>query len=102
MIKNCDRSASDAPPISQADPGSGSAFSLGHDDVSLEQQSARGIELFKVALKSGNLTAAASSLKHLSELHGLNKPKAEATPTASGLSELTDEELDRLIADLTS
>lgn len=109
MIKKSDRGAKAIPPTSQADPGSGSAFLLeavplsssAAADVSVEQQSLRGIELFKAALANGNLTAAASALKHLSELHGLNRPKdgAEGSKTEA-LAELSDEELDTLIDEL--
>lgn len=101
MIENSVRDAEAVPTSSQADPGSGSAFLLEQADVSVEQQSLRGIELFKAALANGNLTAAASALKHLSELHGLNRPKDAGESVHSGsLAALSDEELDALIADL--
>lgn len=109
MIKKSDRGAAAIPPTSQADPGSGSAFLLEvaplsssvPADVSIEQQSQRGIELFKAALANGNLTAAASALKHLSELHGLNRPKDGIDGSkADALAELSDGELDALIDEL--
>lgn len=101
MIENSVRDAKPRPTSSQADPGSGSAFLLDPSDVSVEQQSLRGIELFKAALANGNLTAAASALKHLSELHGLNRPKDAGDGAPSGaLAALSDEELDALIKEL--
>ncbi len=101
MNENSVRDAKVVPSSTQADPDSGSAFLLEQADVSLEQQSLRGIDLFKAALANGNLTAAASALKHLSELHGLNRPKDQSEAAQAGaLAALSDEALDRLIADL--
>lgn len=101
MIKKSDRAPNAAPKTLQADPDSGSAFLLEKADVSVEQQSLRGIELFKAALANGNLTAAASALKHLSELHGLNRPKESAEGAyESTLAGLSDDELDALITEL--
>ena len=101
MIEHSVRDAKAVPRSTQADPDSGSAFLLEQADVSLEQQSLRGIDLFKAALANGNLTAAASALKHLSELHGLNRPKDQSEAAQAGaLAALSDEALDGLIAEL--
>ena len=101
MIENSVRDAKAVPRSTQADQDSGSAFLLEQADVSLEQQSLRGIDLFKAALANGNLTAAASALKHLSELHGLNRTKDQSEAAQAGaLAALSDEALDGLIAEL--
>ena len=98
MIKKSDRGAKAAPNTSQADPVPGSAFLLEAADVSVEQQSLRGIDLFKAALANGNLTAAASALKYLSELHGLNRPKEGSESAQEGvLAGLSDAALEALI-----
>ena len=71
--------------------------------VSLEEQTARGIALFQVALAKGNLTAAATALKHLSELHGLNRPKDDTAGVAeTALDQLSDGQLEALIAELSA
>ena len=106
MIKNCDRSADAASNKSQAEPDPGSAFLLSqtqepHSGVDLAAQSQRAIELFQAALDKGNMTAAASALKHLSDLHGLGKGD-RTTPEAGELSGYTDAELDALIQSLTT
>ena len=101
MIENSVRDAKAVPRSTQADPDSGSAFLLEAADVSVEQQSLRGIDLFKAALANGNLTAAASALKHLSELHGLNRPKEGSESAQEGvLAGLSDAALEALIEEL--
>lgn len=129
MIKKCDQRPSAAPGSREADPVAGSAFSLGPGQaandpdalsdalsansapptVSRHEQSLRGIALFQTALEKGNMTAAASALKHLSDLHGLGRAGGGAegagavgnAPDAA-LTALSDGELDALIQRLSA